>query len=60
MKFCFAARIRTGYGRSCRFQQTVTAKNLSNAEQIFVIRLYQKCREIGAEFVMPKFDRGCL
>jgi hypothetical protein len=58
VKFCFAARIRTGYGRSYRFQQTVTAKNRPNAEQIFVIRMYQKCLEIGAEFVMPKFDRG--
>jgi len=36
----------------------VTAKNRPNAEQVFVIKLYQKCREIGVGFVMPKFENG--
>jgi hypothetical protein len=58
MKFRFSARIGPGDGPDNRFQQTVTAKNRPNAEQVFVIRLYQKCREIGVEFVMPKFVSG--
>ena len=58
MKFRFAARISTGHGRVCFFERMVTAKNRPNAEQVFVIKLYQKCREIGVGFVMPKFENG--
>lgn len=57
MKYVFERTVYRQGGGKFHFRRTVLANSEANAQSIFAIELYQKCRAVGARYVFP-FGEG--